>query len=193
MAIFIIVQFFFGGGIGGLYGPNDAFTFSIDFGKTVNPTLNIGTKLTMSFTADAPHHYDIPFYYWGNPLNYPEEFFAEYKERNEVGAQIVARKYFKKFFLIGLTGFSMQEYITLPISDSIESLPLFPVGERDKYFLVYGAGMGIRIAKFDVCFSYANRYGFLFYITREFGSHSRQKLDGDKPDQTRKNLKNYRK
>jgi len=42
--------------------------------------------------------YDIPFYYWGDPLNYPEEFFAEYKERNEVGAQIVARKYFKNSY-----------------------------------------------------------------------------------------------
>ena len=177
MLTLIIIQYFFGGGIGGVEGHNDAFTFSIDFGKSINPTLNIGTKLTMSFTGDAPDYYDIPFYYWGDPGEYPEEFFAEYKERNEVGAQVVARKYFKNFFLIGLTGFSMQEYVTLPLQDSLVYLPLFPVGERDEYSLVYGAGIGVRIASFDFCFSFANRYGFLFYVTREFGSRSLKKPD----------------
>jgi len=175
----IIVHYFFGGGIGGFKGTNDAFTFSIDFGKTVNPTLNIGTKLTMSFTADAPDYYDIPFYRWYSAQEYPEEYFAEYKERNEVGAQIVARKYFKNFFLIGLAGFSMQEYITLPLQDSLEILPLYPISERDKYSLVYGAGIGIRIAKFDFGFSFANNYGALFYVTREFGSRNRQRSDND--------------
>jgi hypothetical protein len=182
MAIFLIVQYFFGGGIGGFSGPDDAFTFSIDFGKSINPNLNIGTKLTMSFTGNAPDYYDIPFYYWGDPGEYPEELFAEYKERNEVGAQIVARKYLKNFFLIGLTGFSMQEYITLPLQDSLSSLPPYPVGERDEYSLVYGAGMGIRVAKFDFCFSYTNKYGILFYITREFGYPHRQKSDGGEVD-----------
>jgi hypothetical protein len=178
MIIFIIIQYFFGGGIGGFNGSNDAFTFSLDFGKSINPTFNIGTKLTMSFTSNAPDHYDIPFYYWGDSQKYPEEYFAEYKERNEVGAQLVARKYFKNFFLIGLTGLSMQEYITLPIQDSLESFPLYPVGERDAYSFVFGAGMGIRIDQFDFCFSYANRYGVLLYVTREFGFPRRQKSDG---------------
>jgi hypothetical protein len=94
-----------------------------------------------------------------------------------VGAQMFARKYFKNFFLIGLAGFSMQEYVTLPLQDSLESLPLYPVGERDEYFLVYGAGIGMRIAQIDFCFSFANRYGFLFCVTREFVFHNRQKPD----------------
>jgi len=170
MIILIIFQVFTGGGVGGYHGYNDALTFSLDFGKTINPTLDIGTKLTMSMTGNAPRHYDIPFYNWGNPQDYLEEYFSEYRERNEVGAQFVARKYLKNFILIGLTGFSMQEYITLPIQDSLQLLPLYPVGERDVYYFVFGAGMGVKIAKFDFCLTYSNRYGPLFYITREFGS-----------------------
>jgi len=167
MIILIFFQYFFGGGVGGYHGYNDALTFSLDFGKTINPTLDIGTKLTMSMTGNAPWHYDIPFYNWGNPGDYPDEFFAEYRERNEVAAQFTARKYLKNFILIGLTGVSMQEYIVLPIQDS---LPPYPWGETDEYHLVFGAGMGVKIAKFDFCLTYSNRYGPLFYITREFGS-----------------------
>ena len=178
MVIFIILQYFFGGGFGGFHGHNDALTFSLDFGKTINSTLNIGTKLTMSMTGNAPDYYDIPFYNWGNPGDYPEEYFAEYRERNEVAAQFVARKYLKNFILIGLTGLSMQEYITLPRQDSLQGLPLFPVDERDEYSFVYGAGMGIRIGRFDFCLTYSNRYGPLFYITREFGSKPKQKPNG---------------
>ncbi len=175
MIILIILQYFSGGGFGGFHGHNDALTFSLDFGKIVSPTLDFGTKLTMSLTGNAPHYYDIPFYNWGNPLEYPEEYFTEYRERNEVAAQFVARKYFRNFILIGSTGFSMQEYITLPIQDSLESFPLYPIGERDEYCFVFGAGMGIRIGKFDFCLTYCNRYGPLFYVTRGFGSPVGQK------------------
>ena len=82
MIILIIVQYFFGGGIGGFAGANEALTFSLDFGNAFSPTLDFGTKLTMSMTGNAPSHYDIPFYYWGDPGDYPDEYFAEYKERN---------------------------------------------------------------------------------------------------------------
>jgi hypothetical protein len=180
MIIFIILQYFFGGGFGGFHGHNDALTFSLDFGKTINSTLNIGTKLTMSMTGNAPGYFDIPFYYWGDPGLYPEEYFAEYRERNEVAAQFVARKYLKNFIFIGSAGLSMQEYVTLPIQDSLEVLPLYPIGERDKYYFVFGGGMGIRIGKFDFCLTYSNRYGPLFYITREFGSQAKQETNDGK-------------
>ena len=182
MIVLIMLQYFFGGGIGGYNGYNDALTFSLDFGKEVDPTLNIGTKLTMSVTGNAPYYYDIPFYYWGDPGDFPDEYFTEYRERNEVGAQFVARKYLKNFILIGLTGFSMQEYVTLPIPDSLETLPLYPVGERDENSFVFGAGMGIRIEKFDLCLTYSNRYGALFYITREFGSQPKKEVNDGEPD-----------
>ncbi len=172
MTILIIIQYFFGGGIGGLAGGNDALTFSLDFGKAVSPTLDFGTKLTMSMTGNAPWHYDIPFYNWGDPGDYPEEYFKEYRERNEVAAHFVARKYLSNFILIGLTGVSMQEYMILPIQDS---LPPYPFGETDEYHFVYGAGMGIRIGKFDFCLTYSNRFGALFYVTREFGFSAREK------------------
>jgi hypothetical protein len=179
MIIFIIMQYFFGGGIGGYTGQNDALTFSLDFGKTLSPTIDIGTKLTMSMTGNAPHHYDIAFYNWGNLQEYPEEYFTEYKERNEVSAQFVARKYFNNFILIGLTGVSMQEYITLPIQDSLQSLHLYPVGERDVYYFIFGAGMGIKIWEFDFCLTYSNRFGALLYVTREFGSKASEKPNDD--------------
>jgi hypothetical protein len=172
MIILIIIQYFFGGGVGGLAGENDALTFSLDFGNTVNPTLDFGTKLTMSMTGNAPAHYDIPFYNWGDPGDYPEEYFAEYKERNEVAAHFVARKYLSNFILIGMAGVSMQEYIFLPIQDS---LPSYPFGERDEYHIVYGAGMGIRIRKFNFCLTYSNRFGAMFYFTREVGFSAREK------------------
>ena len=174
MVTLIIIQYFFGGGIGGVTGGNDALTFSVDFGNAVNPTLDFGTKLTMSITGNAPSHYDIPFYYWGDPGDYPEEYSAEYRERNEVAAHFVARKYLSNFILIGLAGVSLQEYIYLPIEDS---LPSYPLGERDEYHVVYGAGMGIRINKFNFCLTYTNRFGALFYVTREFGFLADRKPD----------------
>ncbi len=177
MVVLIILQYFFGGGIGGYTGQNDALTFSLDFGKRVSPTLDFGTKLAMSLTGNAPSHYDIPFYYWGDPGEYPDEYFEDYRERNEVSAQFVARKYFKNFILIGSTGFSMQEYITLPIQDSLETFPLYPIGERDAYYFVFGAGMGMRIGKFDLCLTYSNRFGALFYVTRGFGFQARGEPD----------------
>lgn len=172
MIILIIIQYFYGGGIGGFAGQNKALTFSLDFGKTATPTLDFGTKLTMSLTGNAPPHYDIPFYYWGDPEDYPEEYFAEYRERNEVAAHFVARKYLSNFILIGIAGVSMQEYIILPVQDS---LPSYPFGERDEYHFVYGAGTGIRIGKFDFCLTYSNRFGALFYVTREFGFQASKK------------------
>ncbi len=175
MIIFIIIQYFFGGGIGGYTGGNDALTLSVDFGKTINPALDLGTKLTMSMTGNAPEHYDIAFYNWGNLEEYPEEYFTEYRERNEVAAQFVVRKYLGNFILIGSTGFSMQEYITLPKQDSLQTLYLYPVGERDAYYFVFGAGMGIKIGKFDLCLNYSSRSGALFYVTREFGLPAKQK------------------
>lgn len=177
MVVLIILQYFFGGGIGGYTGQNEALTFSLDFGNRVSPTLDFGTKLTMSLTGNAPSYYDIPFHNWGNPLEYPEEYFTEYRERNEVAAQFVARKYIRNFVLIGNLGFSMQEYITLPIQDSLEIFPLYPVDERDEYCFVFGAGMGMRIEKFDLCLTYSNRFGVLFYVTREFSFQA-----GERPD-----------
>jgi hypothetical protein len=174
MITLVIFSYFFGGGIGGVAGGNDALTFSVDFGNATNPTLDFGTKLTMSFTGNAPSHYDIPFYYWGDPGDYPDEYFAEYRERNEVAAHFVARKYLSNFILIGLEGVSLQEYIYLPIEDS---LPSYPLGERDEYHIVYGAGMGIRISKFDFCLTFTNRFGALFYVTREFGFSADKKPD----------------
>lgn len=169
MIVFILLQFFAGGGLGGFYGENEAFTVSLDFGKSVGPYLDIGTKLTMSWTENAPWHYDVAFYNWGNAGEYPEEYFKNYRERNEVTAQFVARQYLNNLIFIGSAGVSMQEYITLPLQDSLESLPLYPVDEWDEYSFVFGAGVGIRVAKFDFCLTYSNRYGPLFYITREFG------------------------
>ena len=177
MIIFILLQYFMGGGIGGFAGENEAFTVSLDFGKPLGPYLNIGTKLTMSWTGNAPWHYDIPFYHWGDPGDYS---FTEYKERNEVTAQFVGRQYIKNFILIGSAGFSMQEYIALPTQDSLETIPMYPVGERDEYSFVFGEGMGFRIAKFDFCLTYSNRYGPLFYITKEFGSKGELKEDREK-------------
>lgn len=179
MMIFIILQYFFGGGIGGYTGQNDALTFSLDFGKRVSPALDFGTKLTMSLTGNAPSHYDIAFYNWGEVVEYPEEYFTEYRERNEVSAQFVARKYFKNFILIGSAGFSMQEYITLPIPDSLETFPLIPIGERDAYYFLFGAGMGIKVWGFDLCLTYSNRFGALFYVTREFSFQARGKPDDE--------------
>jgi len=180
MIIFVLLQFFTGAGAGGFYGKNEAFTLSLDFGKTVSPYLDIGTKLTMSWTGNAPWHYDIPFYHWRNPEDYPEEYFAEYKERNEVTAQFVARQYLNNLILIGSAGISMQEYITLPIQDSLGTLIMYPIGERDEYSFVFGAGMGIRIAKFDFCLTYSNRYGPLLYITREFGFKGKENGNSEK-------------
>ena len=174
MIILIIIQHFFGGGIGGYNVRNNALTFSVDFGKKFNPSLDFGTKLTMSLTGNAPDHYDIPFYNWGNPTEYPEEYFTEYKERNEVAAQLVVRKYLGDFILIGGAGLSMQEYITLPNQDSIAIPYLYPVDERDVYYFIFGGGMGIRIGKFDLCLTYSSRSGALFYVTREFGLKSKQ-------------------
>lgn len=167
MIFLIFFQTFAGGGIGGFYGHNEAFTVSLDFGKTINPTLDFGTKFTMSWTENAPSHYDIDFYNWGDPGEYPRDFFSRYRERNEVAAQLVARKYFNNLILIGLSGISLQEYIVLPTQDS---LPPYPLGEEDVYYFVFGAGLGIRIASFDFCLTYSNRYGPLLYITRQFGS-----------------------
>ena len=124
--------------------------------------------LTMSLTGNAPQYIDIPFHNWGNWEDYPREYFAEYRERNEVGAHFVVRKHFKNFILIGLAGVSMQEYITLPIQDSGQVLPIYPVGERDKYFPIFGGGIGFTIGKLDLCLSYSNRFGLLFYVTRAF-------------------------
>jgi hypothetical protein len=183
MIIFIIIQYFFGGGIGGVAGKNDALTFSVDFGKEINPTLNIGTKLTMSLTGNAPDHYDIPFYNWSNPSEYPEGYFVEYRERNEVAAQFVTRKYLGNFILIGSTGFSMQEYITLANPDSLDITYPIPVDERDAYYFTFGAGMGIRIKKFDLCLTYSNRFGALFYFTREFGFKGNQDLNDGEENQ----------
>lgn len=180
MIIFILLQLFIGGGAGGFSGKNEAFTVSLDFGKSIGPYLDIGTKLTMSWTGNAPWHYDIPFYNWGELEDYPEEYFTEYKERNEVTAQFVARQYLNNFILIGSAGLSMQEYITLPSQDSLEIPLMYPIGERDEYSLVFGAGMGFRIAKFDFCLTYSNRYGPLLYITREFGSKGEIKEDREK-------------
>jgi hypothetical protein len=169
MIVFILLQLFTGGGAGGFYGENEAFTVSLDFGKSIGPYLDIGTKLTMSWTGNAPSHFDVPFYNWGIPGEFPEEYFASYRERNEVTAQFVGRQYLGNFILIGSAGLSMQEYITLPLQDSIESVPMYPVDEWDEYSFVFGTGVGIRIDKFDFCLTYCNRYGPLFYITREFG------------------------
>jgi hypothetical protein len=170
MVILIIVQAFLGGGIGGFGGQNDALTFSLDFGKNFKSGLDTGIKFTMSLTGNAPQYFDIPFYNWGNADIYPQEYLAEYRERNEVGVQFVGRKHFKNLILIGLTGVSMQEYITLPIQDSLRVFPLYPVGERDQYFLVFGCGIGFTITKFDLCLTYSNRFGALFYVTRAFRS-----------------------
>lgn len=168
MVILIILQVFLGGGIGGFQGQNDALTFSLDFGKNFKSGLDTGIKFTMSLTENAPEFTDIPSYYWGDPGDYPEGYAAEYRERNEVGVQFVGRKHFKKFILIGLTGLSMQEYIILPIQDSLQVLPLYPLGERDKYFPIFGGGIGLTIEKFDFCLTYSNRFGMLFYVTRAF-------------------------
>ncbi len=168
MIILIILGVFLGGGIGGFQGQNDALTFSLDFGKNFKSGLDTGIKFTMSLTGNAPPYIDIPFYNWGDPGDYPREYFAEYRERNEVGVQFVGRKHFKNFILIGLTGFSMQEYITLPIQDSLQVFPLYPVGERDKYFLIFGGGIGFTITKLDLCLAYSNRFGAFFYVTRTF-------------------------
>jgi hypothetical protein len=168
MAILMILGVFLGGGIGGLQGQNDALTFSLDFGKNFKSGLDTGIKFTMSMTGNAPRYIDIPFYNWGDPGEYPKEYFAEYRERNEVGVQFVARKHFNNFILIGLTGVSMQEYIILPIPDSLQELSLYPIGEHDKYFLNFGGGIGFTIEKFDLCLTYSNRFGVLFDITRAF-------------------------
>jgi hypothetical protein len=184
MIIFIIIQYFFGGGIGGVAGVNDALTFSLDFGKTINPTFNIGTKLTMSLTGNAPDHYDIPFYNWGDPADYPAGHLIEYRERNEVAAQLFARKYLGNFILIGGAGLSMQEYITLPNPDSIETTYLIPVGERDVYHFVFGAGMGIRIGKLDLCLTYLSRSGASFYATWEFATKRKQGSNDGEEHQT---------
>lgn len=180
MVILIILQVFLGGGIGGFQGQNDALTFSLDFGKNFRSGLDTGIKFTMSLTGNAPRYTDIPFYNWGKPGDYPEEYFAEYRERNEVGVQFVARKHFKNFILIGLTGLSMQEYITLPIQDSVQVLPLYPIGERDKYFLNFGGGIGLTIEKFDFCLTYSNRFGVLFGITRAFRMQTTEKPENSK-------------
>lgn len=179
MMLLIIIHYFFGGGIGGYAGGNDALTFSLDFGKEINPTFDIGTKLTMSMTKNAPDYIDIPFYYWGDPGEYPEEYFASYRERNEVSAQFVARKYLKNFILMASSGLAMQEYVILPVQDSLEALPLYPLGETEKYYLVFGAGMGIKMGKFDLCLTYSNRFGALFYVTRRFGPPGTQKPDDE--------------
>jgi hypothetical protein len=168
MAIVIIFGVFLGGGIGGFQGENDALTFSLDFGKNFKSGLDTGIKLTMSITGNAPRYIDIPFYNWGDPGEFPKEYFAEYRERNEIGVQFVGRKHFNNFILIGLTGISMQEYIILPIQDSLPDVPLYPIGERDKYFLTFGGGIGFTIGKLDLCLTYSNRFGTLFDITRAF-------------------------
>ena len=180
MIIFLLLQVFSGGGIGGFYGENEAFTLSVDFGKKLNNYLDIGTKLTMSMTGNAPWHYDIPFYNWGSAGDYPEEYFTDYRERNEVTAQFVARRYFNNFIIIGSAGLSMQEYITLPIQDSLSTLPMYPVDEWDEYCFVFGGGAGIKVGNFDFCLTYSNRYGPLFYITREFGSRGEIEEDREK-------------
>jgi hypothetical protein len=168
MLILIILQVFLGGGIGGLGGQNDALTFSLDFGKNFQYGFDTGIKFTMSLTGNAPRYIDIPFHNWGNWEDHPREYFAEYRERNEVGVQFVGRKHFKNFILIGLTGVSMQEYIILPIQDSLQVLPLYPVGERDKYFPVFGGGIGFSVGRLDLCLTYSNRFGLLFDVTRAF-------------------------
>jgi hypothetical protein len=168
MVLLIILQVFLGGGIGGFQGQSGGLTFSLDFGKNFKSGFDTGIKFTMSLTGNAPQHIDIPFYNWGNWEDYPRQYFAEYRERNEVGAQFVGRKHFNKFILIGLAGVSMQEYITLPIPDSLQDLPLYPVGERDKYFPIFGGGIGFTIGKLDLCLTYSNRFGLLFDVTRAF-------------------------
>lgn len=182
MIVLIIIQYSFGGGIGGYTGVDGVLNLSLNFEKKVSPSIKMGTMLTMSMTGNAPTHYDIPFYNWGDPQEYPEEYFKEYKERNEVAAQFVAKKYLKNFILMGSTGFSMQEYITLPIPDTLQALPQYPIGERDAYYFVFGGGMGVKIGKFDLCLNYSNRFGVLFSFVREFGSATDKKTEEDNLD-----------
>lgn len=168
MLFLMALGVFWGVGVGGFQAKNEAWTFSLDFGKRLNPDLDVGTKLTMSLTEDAPQHFDIPFYNWSTPSDYPEEMVTEYRERNEISVQIAVRKYLKNFILIGLLGFSMQEYITLVETDNLGEYSFIPIAERDEYFLTFGGGVGFEVAKLDLCLVFSNRYGTLFYVTREF-------------------------